>query len=62
MGLHPGRLGADPVSAASVLKCLRAMTKEQFDRWKQGRFNAFSHEERKALEIIEAERKTEVQP
>ena len=50
------------MSAASVLKCLRAMTKEQFERRKQGRFNALSQEERKALEIIEAERKTEVQP
>lgn len=50
------------MSAASVLKCLRAMTKEQFDRWKQGRFNAFSQEEKKAIEIIEAERKTEAKP
>ena len=50
------------MSAASVLKCLRAMAKEQFERWKQGRFNAFSQEERKALEIIEAERKPEGQP
>lgn len=50
------------MSAAAVLAMLRKMTREQYDRWKQGRFNAFSAQERKAIQAFEAEASNQKTP